>query len=507
MQQDHYPLFTALATGAYMALILFLVIRAARRTKSMADYALGSQGFSPVVVGLSLAAGITSAATFIINPGFVAYYGWSAFLALSVAVPAALFVSLVVLSKSFRKYGSTVKALTLSQWLSKRFDQSGMGIWFAVLSLLLITFLVLIVVGMTKVLAGALQVGEFYVLTGLTVFVFGYMMFGGANSMVYTNAIQAVLMVIVAVLLIGSGLSNFSGGISGFVAKLDAIDPQLGLSFNAKSPIFRDWFEVLFCNAVVGFAIVCQPHIITRSLLLKDQKDLNKYLWTAILVETLFFAVLFVGFYARIEFPDLKNGEQTIPLDGVVSAYVVRHFPVYVGIIVILGLLSAGLSTLEGLIQSVSTTLTNDFWFALHNGDSPSEVSIRRVHRGSILLLGSITWLVGYQQLVSPNVSVGILAQNGVYAYFSAAFVPVLMGIYVRKSSYWPPLLASVVAILTHFSVYYGELTPYTTGAVKNPAVAAATAILMAVFTGLVVYISPLGKVKTGSGHTADNPS
>ena len=197
-----YKQATVLLLAVYAALLLFIVVRGALSTRSMADYAVGSKGFSPLVVGLSLAAGITSAATFVINPGFVAMYGWSAFWAMSVALPITLTISLVVLTKSFRQYGSSVKALTLSQWMGKRYESEGFGRWYAVLSLLLITFIVLICVGLTKVIAQALGTTELPVLIGIVVFVFGYMMFGGANAMVYTNTIQAVLMLIVAVVML-----------------------------------------------------------------------------------------------------------------------------------------------------------------------------------------------------------------------------------------------------------------------------------------------------------------
>ncbi|MEZ4684985.1 MAG: hypothetical protein R3B47_02665 [Bacteroidia bacterium] len=49
-----------------------------------------------------------------------------------------------------------------------------------------------------------------------------------------------------------------------------------------------------------------------------------------------------------------------LKMDGIISAYVVREFPVYLGIVLIMGLLAAGLSTLEGLIQSVPTSITAD---------------------------------------------------------------------------------------------------------------------------------------------------
>jgi len=273
---DNRTLATALLLTAYAAVLLFFVVRAARRTRSLADYAVGSQGFSPVVVGLSLAASVTSAATFIINPGFVALYGWSAFLAMSVILPIGLIGSLIVLTRAFRQYGANVKALTLAQWMGKRYDSPALGLWFAVLSLLLLTFVVLICVGLTKVIASSLGAGELPVLIGLVVFVFGYMMFGGANSLVYTNTIQAVLMLIVAVVMLASGWKYFEGGISGFWEKLSAIDPLLTQAVNPKSALFRDWFEVAFCNFVVGVAIVCQPHIVTRSLMLRDGRDVNR---------------------------------------------------------------------------------------------------------------------------------------------------------------------------------------------------------------------------------------
>ena len=68
---------TAIAVALYAALILFFVVRGALRPQTMADFAVGSIQFSPVLVGLSLAASISSAATFIINPGFIALYGVS----------------------------------------------------------------------------------------------------------------------------------------------------------------------------------------------------------------------------------------------------------------------------------------------------------------------------------------------------------------------------------------------------------------------------------------------
>lgn len=479
---------------AYAAVVLTLVVRGARRNKSVADYAVGNIAFSPVAVGLALAASTTSAATFIINPGLVAYFGLSAVFGLCVVLPLSMFVSLVILTKGFRKYGGSVNALTLPQWVGERFDSRAFSIFFAFLSLLLITFIVLILVGLTKVIAASLGLNETVVLVSLVVFAFGYMMFGGANSMVYTNTLQAVIMIVVAVILLGSGLEHFADGWGGFVDSLRRIDAHLVGLFNTQSPLFRDGFEVVFCTIVVGIAIVCQPHIITKSLLLKKERDVNRYLVTGIIVQMLFFLVVIVGLYARLEFPTLEYLGETILPDSVTSTYLVTQFPWFIGVVVFLGLISAGMSTLEGLIQAMSIIITNDLIKNVHQAATGRALSgqfLFALNRGVIVLLAVLAFALGYWQLVAPNLSVIIFAQLGVYAYFAAAFVPVLFGTFLDDTPRVAVVVASVVAVGVHFGLYYTgqHYFPYFMDvSVKNPGISTALGIVAAVVVGGVLY-------------------
>jgi sodium/pantothenate symporter len=477
---------------AYSALVMFFVIRGARKTKNISDYAVGNIVFSPVAVGLALAASMTSAATFIINPGFIALYGISGVISYAVVLPIAAMVSLVILTKGFRRHGETVKALTLAQWMSTRYHSKNYGLFFAFLSLLLITFIVLICVGLTKVLSKTLELPELPVLIGIVIFIFGYMMYGGANSMVYTNTIQAVLMLIVAFILLGSGYEHFSNGVHGFLDQLRAVDPKLAETTNTSSFLFRDYFEIIFAQIVVGVAIVCQPHIITKSLLLKSDRDVNKYLITGVVVELIFFMVVITGLYARLTFPDLTVNGTALKMDGIISAYVLHEFPVYIGLIVVMGLLSAGISTLEGLIQSVSTTITADIikplFMTAKNGSDAHQVAVNKI---VIAILGIISIFLSYDQLINPKLSVAIFAQNGVYAFFAAAFVPILFGMFLQNVSAKVVIPGSLIAVVVHFSMYYGKIAvPFTLASGENPGVAAAVAIIVSVIASGIIYLS-----------------
>ena len=96
--------------AGYALVILFFVVRGARGNRDLSDYALGSIAFSPVAVGLALAASMTSAATFIINPGFIALYGVTGVISYAVVLPTAALLSLVLLTKGFRRHGKSASS-------------------------------------------------------------------------------------------------------------------------------------------------------------------------------------------------------------------------------------------------------------------------------------------------------------------------------------------------------------------------------------------------------------
>ena len=114
------------------------------------------------------------------------------------------------------------------------------------------------------------------------------------------------------------------------------------------------------------------------------------------------------------------------------------------------------------------------------------------INRMIIAVMAAVSFIVAKDQLLHPKLSVAILAQNGVYAYFSIIFVPILLGIFYPGTPAKIPFSASILAALTHFSVYYllpffhrelgwsfGWFGKYLEGSVRNPAIAASTAILL----------------------------
>lgn len=469
-----------------MGVLIYIAFRGARKTTNVSDYAVGNLQFSPVAVGLALAASMTSAATFIINPGLIALYGFSGVIAYAIVLPVAAFLSLVFLTKRFRDHGTKVKAITMAQWMGKRYQSKKLSLLFALLSVFLITFIVLIVVGLAQLLAKPLETDPIWVMIGVVLFVFGYMMFGGANALVYTNTIQASLMFIVAIIMLWSGKTYFSSGWEGFLDQLKIIDPQLVQSTYPASLLFRDYFEIIFCQIVIGVAVVCQPHILTKSLILKKNSDVTKFLVTAILVMTVFFAVVVTGLYARISFPDFISNGLSIKPDQIISFYIVEQFGTATLLLITLGLIAAGISTLEGLIQSLSVTFTQDL-FIDHIPNVKQWEDFRKImlNRIVIIVMAVLTIVLSYRQIVAPDLSVAIFAQNGVYAFFGAAFFPLVSGMFSKHSSAKLMFITSISSLVIHFGTYYGKIGPYLQNDINNPAISATYAICISSIIGV----------------------
>ena len=457
----------------YMVVIVGLAWRNRRRSTDIESFSVGSRRVPPFFVGLSLAANMTSVATFVINPGLIHAYGWAGVVGYGMAAPLGIFIGLVVTTKRFRRVGDRFTVLTVPQWLGERFGDRRLTVFFAVASMLQITFLVLIVTALVLVLMSVLHLGMWPALIIVVVFTFGYILFGGASLHVWSNSMQALTMLAVAIILVASGAEIFGDGLGGFFARLDAVAPHYGSMTNPESLLFRDFFEVVIANFIIGLAIIMQPHIISKSLYLRSERDVNHYLVTAMIAGTVFTSVLLVGLFAR-----LSLGGDLAP-DTVVATYIISGFGPGLRAFIMLGVLAAGFSTLEGVILALSTIFANDFYgtIARATGIDADRVQGRllRVGRVFLVVLAPITLLLAYRQIVAPSLSVAIFVQNGIYGLFAATFAPVLFGIFSRRATAPLVLTAAVTALVVHFGMYYGGITMYH----NNPAVPATFALVL----------------------------
>ncbi len=439
----------------YVAVAASLALRGRNKTVDVEAYAVGRRDLPAALVGLALTAQLTSVATFVINPGLVFHYGVSALLGYGAAAGLGITLGLIVFSARFRRVGASVAAYTLPQWIGARFGSERLRSAFAAFSLGLVAYAVLIVVALSLVLGNLLSVPAPAVAAALTAFAVATVALGGATGHAWTGAVQALVMLAVAVLLIGWRLpSVFDGTLT---ATLAAADPALLGVTNPTSPWFRNLFEVFVCNFVVGGALVCQPHIVSKVLFLKDDRQVRTYLATAVIAGTVFLGVLVVGLYARAVVPADTR------IDLVVPVFIATQLPGTLQVAVAIGLLCAGLSTLEGILLALASILSVDVhpWWRRRTGAAPTQAL--SFGRRGLAVVGLATTALAVFQIANPTAgTVAIFAQYGVYGLFTAAFLPLCAGMFTdldRKA-----VTAGVVAAV----VAYVGLGVFEIGAMSN---------------------------------------
>ena len=460
--------FTVLLLVAYALVVYALSIKGMRQTKSKTGFAIGNKDMSPWLVGITLSASISSSATFVINPGFVYVHGLSAYLHFGVAGALGIGVGLIVMSRRFLTIGEAQGSVTIPQWIKHRYDSPRLGVFFACLNLLSLTFVVLILVGCSILLSGLLGIEQKLALVAVLLFVFSYVLMGGTYAHAYTNAIQGVLMLFVSVGLFVHGWHYFGGQP---LAALASVSSDFAAVFNPSSNLYFSMFSVFTSGFIITFALMLQPHILTKVLYLKGERDTRVFLFTAIVSGTLFMLILFVGFYARLA------GYEIDAQDAVVTQYLLEEtnnseIGQYIRAFIFVALLAAGMSTLDGILVALSAMIVTD---VLEPAGLGADKGLQ-VARWVLVLIGLVALLIAWE----PPPIIGLFAQKGVYGLAAASFVPIVFAAFFKT-----PLSPSVVGIAA-VSGLGTHLILNTIFGIENPSISATYGIFVATFVGIM---------------------
>jgi SSS family solute:Na+ symporter/sodium/pantothenate symporter len=294
---------------------------------------------------------------------------------------------------------------------------------------------------------------------------------GGTYAHAYTNTLQGIMMLLIALFLFVYGLRYFDGG---FMASLSSIGQKYASVYNSDSNLYFSFFSVFLSGFIVTFALMLQPHILTKVLYLRSEKDIGKFIGTTVIVGGCFSLMLMLGFYARL------SGVEVGTQDAVVREYLLFEFGQslwgeYLLTFIFITLLAAGMSTLDGILVSLSAVVVNDLVSPLLGEKANALVWSRWV----LIAVGIIGLLLAW----NPPPLIGLFAQKGVYGLAAASTVPILFGVLSQqKLPIWLVSLAAILGLFIH-------LVLNLLVGVVNPAVSAAYAIIAVSFFSAVMLL------------------
>ncbi len=213
---------------------------------------------------------------------------------------------------------------------------------------------------------------------------------GGLAAVVYTDVIQAVVLLLGSCLLTYNVFAHDAINFSWETVK-QSLDAGL---FSVVSPEHHPlsdpnlpWLGTLVGVPILGFYFwVTNQFIVQRVLGAKDEDNAR---WGALLGGLLKLPVIFImvlpGVLAKLIFPDLQNGDQVFP------TLVTQLLPVGVIGLVLAGLIAAIMSSIDSTLNSASALVTLDFVAPSRPGLSDREVTkIGRITMGIIMILAAL---------------------------------------------------------------------------------------------------------------------
>lgn len=339
----------------YLITILVIAFYSSRRKdKDFADYFLSGRNAGWIAIGMAIFATNISSEHFIGLAGSGAARG----LAVAQFELMAIFILIILgwlIAPIYIKSGVT----TVPELFKKRFDSrirkflAGLSIGIYFLTKIMVTLL-----------AGGLLFSKMfglsiYAFAILTILITGiYTIIGGAAAVLRTQVIQAFILILGAVLLTVFGL-NEVGGYSGLRAKLPAD------YFNMFKPLTDPdfpWTGIIFGAPIIAFWYWCtDQYIIQRILGAKSIEDARKGSLLAALLKVLpLFILVIPGLIAAVLFPEIV-GDEAYP--ALLSSSII---PTGIKGLIVAGLLSAIMSSLSGVFNTISTLFVNDFYLPRH---------------------------------------------------------------------------------------------------------------------------------------------
>ena len=415
----------------------------------MQEYFLGGREMGGFILAMTMMATYGSASSVIGGPG-VAYNKGLGWVLLAMAqLPAGYFV-LMVLGKKFAIVARRIEAITLIDFLKRRYNSN------VVIIISAISIIVFLFASMTAQWVGGARLIES--LTGLnytaSLLIFAaavllYVVIGGFRAVALTDALQGSVMIIVTIiLLIGTIIAG--GGVDNIMQSLVAENPEFVSPFGADgslTPLYVSTFWIL-----IGLGVIGLPQIAVRAMSYKDSKSLHRAILIGTIgIGTIMFGMHLIGVLARPVMPGIEIGDKVMPL------LTLEVLPPLLAGIVLAAPMAAIMSTVNALLILVSSTVVKDLYLNFVNPDA----SEQQIKSRSFLVTTVIGLAVVLFALNPPDflIWLNLFAFGGLE---SAFLWSVIFGLYWKKANKYGAISSMIVGLVLYIGI--DRLAPHVFG-------------------------------------------
>jgi SSS family solute:Na+ symporter len=439
------PVIDWVVLGLYFAAMLGVGVYFYRSGKSAT-----SEGFTKAdgampgwVVGLSILATYLSSISFLALPGRAYAGNWNA-LVFSLSMPFALWAA----ARWFVPYYRATGEVSAYSHLETRFGpwaRAYAGICYLLTQLARMGSVMFLMALPLHLLLGW-ELHWIILLTGLSVVV--YTMLGGIVAVIWSDAVQALILMAGALLCLVLLMAGLPGGVAAGINYAAAHDKFSLGSFGASFGESTFWVVLAYGIAINLQNFGIDQNYVQRYVAARSQRAARRSLWLGGLlyvpVSLVFFLVgsgLFV-FYAQQ--PDLlpaalQGDDQA---DRIFPYFILTQLPPGVRGVLLAAIFAAAMSTISTSLNSSATLLLTDWYKRFYRPQADERESMRVLH------LASLVW--GVLGTGVALAMIGVKAALDAWWTLSGIFAGGMLGLFllgfVSRRAGNPAAITAVIA-------------------------------------------------------------
>lgn len=467
----------------FIGIMLTMGFVGMRRTNNADDFATARSSYGPIVIALVISAGISSGSTFMGMPG-LAYDLGAPSLWYPLLYPVATVIGMLFVAKTIKKYGDQFGTRTIPEFLGERYNSEFLRIVLTVISVLLIFYVVSQLVAAATMFQIMMGVDYSWgiIITGVVLAVYVFM--GGSHSDILTDAIQGFLMVITSIVVVVCFVTSVGveGGFSDMISLIKERNPsgsfdQLFIPGDATYGSF--WLVALLFLAHLPFSIL--PHLGNKFLAVKSNRDMKKLIMYCTIFATIL-PLMGLGGMLGIAVIDPTTD---IRADAIIPVLFQEIFPPFLAAFLAVTVLSAIMSTSDGLIVSLTQLLANDIYRkSIVPRTNISKEKAEKVELWISRYSTILVILVGALIAWNPPQYLSIFMWIGIGGIVSATAGPLIVGALWQRAT----KSGAIASLLTGTVAYWYIYLPFGMD-VSNPFAAAGMGVLISMITMFVFTI------------------
>ena len=422
------PIAVLVTIVAYFVL-LFLVSYVAGRKSDNEGFFVGNRKSSWFVVAFAMIGSSISGVTYVSVPGMVGGSGFS-YLQMVLGFVVGQFIIAYVLIPLFYR----MKLVSIYGYLENRFGVSShkTGAWFFFVSKVMGASVRLFLVCLTLQLLVFGPLGWPFLLNvvATVLLVWLYTFRSGVKALIWTDSLKTFCLVVSVVLCLYYIASEMNLGLGGTFKAINDSDLSRMFFFddvNDKRFFFKQFLAGIFTMIALNGL---DQDMMQRNLSCRNPKDSQKNMITSVISQffiNLLFLMLGVLLYLYADKFAIGAPAKSDELFPMIATG--GYFPMVVGILFIIGLISSAYSTAGSAMTALTTSFTVDILGIGNKSEERVRKIRKRVHVGMAVVMGLVIYVFG----LLNNTSV----IDAVYTIASYTYGPLLgmfaFGIFTKR--------------------------------------------------------------------------